>query len=134
MQTFSAKNFDMEHHGEKLKSITKTKGYNISQLAELFGLTRAAIEKHFKSERLTRKVLKPYSESFGFSLDDFFSGEAIEFANRVAKKSDVSNEDVVTLQRELIEWQRKYISLQSDYLELTKRFFPNAAQLAMALS
>ncbi len=118
----------MEHHGEKLKSIIKTKGYNISELADLFSVTRAAVEKHLKSERISRKVLKPYSEKFGFELDTFFDGGDIEIGKTVASPVRQENEDVIRLQRELIDWQRKYISLQSDYLELTKRFFPNAVQ------
>ncbi|GAB3970799.1 hypothetical protein GCM10028806_19470 [Spirosoma terrae] len=128
----------MEHHGNKLRSIVKAKGFNLSELAFDFGVTRAAIDKHMKSERLTRKVLKQYAEKLDFSLDDFF-GDVIlkESAKPVLSVDDnrtstIVNQNGTTVPAEMHwELQRKYFDLQERYNDLVIRFFPNAVQQAI---
>jgi transcriptional regulator with XRE-family HTH domain len=124
----------MEHHGNKLRSIIKAKGFNMSELAGQFGVTRAAVDKHMKSERLTRKVLRPYAEKLDFSLDAFF-GDVVLKETQPVKGGDKLTVADGTVPAE-IHWelQQKYFDLQERYNDLVVRFFPNAAQLAIAQS
>lgn len=121
----------MTHQGEKLKQMTKAKGFNMSQLAGIFGVTRTAVENHFKKEQLTRKVVDRYAKTLGFSLDEFFS-EAIAKPTQKDVRPDIQpvlNGETVPaeIHRDL---QRKYFELQEKYDNLVIRFFPSAVQQA----
>ena len=120
----------MEHHGHKLRDMIKAKGFSMIELASKIGVTRAAIDKHVRNERLTRKVLKPYAEPLDFTLDEFF--EDTDF--RDMKSANESNRYAepptgATVPAEIHqELQRRYFELQERYNELVMRFFPNAVQ------
>ncbi|MVM34858.1 hypothetical protein GO755_32820 [Spirosoma sp. HMF4905] len=119
----------MEHQGERLKQLTKAKGFNMSQLAGMFGVTRTAVENHFKREQLTRKVVSRYAEKLGFSLDDFFEEINLKSVQQDKKIERQINLNGETVPAEIhLELQRKYFDLQERYDNLVLRFFPNAVQ------
>ena len=120
----------MKHQGEQLRQLTKAKGFNMNQLAGIFGVTRTAVENHFKREQLSRKVVSRYANTLGFTLEEFFKDVDLDSIPNEKKHSD----RVLALKGEtvpaeiFIELQRQFFDLQEKYDNLVMRFFPNAVQ------
>ncbi|GAB3754645.1 hypothetical protein [Spirosoma pomorum] len=108
----------MEHHGQKLLNLIKTKGFNIQQIADKIPKTRVSVERDIKHEILSRKVIIRYASILGFDVEDFFAGKVT-----MPVKTDTNTE--IQLLRELVQEQRKRLDLQDQVI----RFFPNAVQL-----
>ena len=113
----------MEHHGNKLREIAKSQGFDIQGIANALSQHRVTIEKDFRAEQLTQKVLKKYSKVLELSIEEFYPKGV-----RVVNSSSASATDsvVVELYKKLLQEKDERIKL----LENQVRFFPNAAQVA----
>jgi len=109
-----------------LKGIAKTKGYDIQRLAEALEVHRETVATDFKKEKLSRRILKKYSPILGIDLDEFFSTES-KGERRTVNTSDgiVAQSEVIEIQKQLIEEQRKRLAL----MEYMVSFFPKAVQM-----
>ncbi|WP_080057266.1 helix-turn-helix domain-containing protein [Spirosoma aerolatum] len=112
----------MEHQGRKLRSMAAAKGFNIKQLSERLDITRVAVERNFKAESISRKVLMKYASLLDFDIDEFYEGTNEGSAIITNEQNDSI---VIELYKKLLKEKDERIKL----LESQVRFFPNAAQL-----
>lgn len=115
----------------------KAKGYDIAGLAKQLTCSRVAIEKDLHKTEVTRRALVKYVPTLLHSVDDFFCDETkmptqVETSGGtvpVAMYAELQAKHIATLEKAGAEKDR-YIGLLEQHLELTRRFFPNAAQQA----
>ncbi|WP_040005490.1 hypothetical protein [Fibrisoma limi] len=116
----------MIHQGKKLREIANAKGYDIQRLADKLDVHRVTVETDFKKEKLTRRILVKYVPVLGIDLEEFFTTES-KAERRTVNLNDsvVSQAEVIEIQKQLIEEQRKRLAL----MEYMVSFFPKAVQM-----
>jgi len=105
-----------------LREKAKQQGFDIQGIANSLQQHRVTVEKDFRAERVSQKVLKKYAKVLDISIGDFYPTHTEAPTKAVSAPSENL---VIELYKQLIKEKDERIKLLENQLS----FFPSAVQL-----